>query len=235
MTVGKIWVAVACFFCVVPAALADDKQPEKQQKIVSDAEQVKRAKFIDFASELGLPLASLDSLGERIDNARLKGDPVELASIAKVLAAAESAAGKKASLTSDQIAADAVALAKERANLAGLATVAKLVDEAAAKELQAVAQAIKDQATTENEESRDLHGVLIVANRAPSGVHVFVRGYELGYVPPFNTRAFHVGHAHGAYARDHFGHHWRASFQFGHYHQYVWVINNPHHPHFHFH
>ena len=111
MTVGRMCVVMMCVLGLTSVASADEKPPEEQEQIVAKAEKVGRARFIDFASELGLPLASLDSLGERIDNARFEADPVELASIAKILGAAERATGKKASLTSEKISAEAAALA----------------------------------------------------------------------------------------------------------------------------
>src|SRR5262249_39524235 len=68
---------------------------------------------VNFRKELKLPFDSLSTLGSRIDAARRKPDPVALAHAANELATAEKVSGKKASLSSKE-------LAKEAAELAGL-------------------------------------------------------------------------------------------------------------------
>jgi len=231
MTMSKFCAAVMCVLTLTAIAAAQDKRKEDRQTITAKGEKVGRAKFIDFASELGMPITPLDSLGERIDNARLAAAPIELAVAAKLLAAVENASGKKASLTSKQITAEAVELAKQRGNRAELETLAQLVGGPAAKDLQAVVEAAKDNQPEEGEDPRDLDGDLIVDNHSHSEVHVYVDGREVGHVPAHGIRRFHVHHAHHAVARDHFGHRWTAHFEYKHYHRYRMVINPPHHHH----
>lgn len=214
MPLGKIWGAMACVVGCATFASADEKQSGKeqeQQEIVVKAEKVQKAKFIDFGSELGLPLAALDSLGDRIDGARLEADPVELASIAKYLEAAESTAKKKASLTSETLIKEAVALARLRNDLTELEMVAKLVGGPASKELLAIVEAAKAaEKSEENEEERLLTGRLRVRNYGFSEVYVRANGLPLGVVPPRSEMFFNVFRAFYIDVRDRFGNQWGA-------------------------
>ncbi|MCA9077732.1 MAG: hypothetical protein KDA93_22085 [Planctomycetaceae bacterium] len=209
------------------AAVADDTQKDTQT-VDAKAEDGRRAKFVDFAMELGLPIAALDTLGEQIDSARLASDPVDLAVAAKLLEAAEAAAGKKGSLTAETILTEAVDLAKERGNPAELSTIAKLVGGPAAADLEAVAEAAADREAEAGESTRDLDGDLYVINHSHSELHVYVDGYEVGHVAPHGSRSFHVHHAHHVVARDHYGHRWTAHLEYGHYHHYVMRVHEPH-------
>jgi hypothetical protein len=171
-------------------------------------------------------------LGECIDKARLAGDPVELASAANLLEAAESVSGKKAKLTAASLFEEAAALAKLRANLTEVATVAKLAGGDVASDLEAFAKEEKTkQAEEEDEEKRDLDGDLIVDNHTHSEVHVYVNGHEIGHVHEHGVARFHVHHAHEIDARDHNGHRWHVHIE-DHRHVYRMVLEDPHHPHF---
>jgi hypothetical protein len=100
---------------VVPAeqAKTSDDTAKDEEVVKSKATQTPSASSINFRKELKLPFDSLSTLGSRIDAARRKPDPVALAHAANELATAEKVSGKKASITSKE-------LAKEAAELAGL-------------------------------------------------------------------------------------------------------------------
>ena len=88
----------------------DDPAAADKEKIDTKATPRPSAAGVKFRKELGLPLSSLNTLGTRIDAARRAHDPVALAHAASELATAEKVSGKKASLTS-------LELAKESAEL----------------------------------------------------------------------------------------------------------------------
>jgi len=214
------------------SAFSQDKKVQ-EQKLESKAEKVKAAKFVDFATELELSIPALANLGERIDNARLASDPIDLALAAKLLEAAESAAaaGKKASITSTALLEEAVALAKRRGDSAELSMLAKLSSGRSADDLTALAKSLAQKKPEAVETKLDLHGDLVIDNHSHSTVFFAVNGWPGGSVPPHSVRVIHVHDAHFAQAHDHFGHRWSASFESGHYHRYIWVIHDPHHPH----
>src|SRR5689334_18864141 len=90
--------ALACF---VPAEQPKPADPASQDKQVDSSKAVRRkpAASVNFRKELGLPFATLGTLGSRIDAARRAPDPVALAHAANELAVAEKVSGKQASLT----------------------------------------------------------------------------------------------------------------------------------------
>src|SRR5262249_49491814 len=101
-------------------SVAGGDEPKKDDPAAADKEKIdskptKRtpAASIKFRKELGLPLATLNTLGSRIDAARRAHDPVALANTANELGVAEKASGKKASLLAKE-------LMKESAQLAAL-------------------------------------------------------------------------------------------------------------------
>ncbi len=140
MQVTRFYTTTLFVLGVAVTAVADDTQKDTQM-IEAKAESGQQARFVDFSTELGLPIAALGTLGEQIDDARLAADPVKLALAAKLLEAAEAAAGKQASLTAETVLTEAVDLAKERGNPAELTTIAKLSGGPAAADLEAVAEA----------------------------------------------------------------------------------------------
>lgn len=239
MIKSRLFVSAALVCSLVVVGFAQDKTKatdkgkgkDDTQNLVGKLEQSPRARFVDFSGELGLQLASLELLGERIDNARLTSNPVELALAAKLLGTAEELAKKKAKLTSSALTAEAIDLAKQRGNASELAVIAAFVDGPAADDLKAVAKAAEAKKPEEGEVSKDLHGDLIVDNHSHSEVHVYVDGYEVGHVHAHNVQVFHVHDAHHAVCRDHFGHKWVAHFEYDHYHRYRMVIHDPHHDH----
>lgn len=224
----KVSMFAIAFLCLVSFSNGQE-QKQKTEKLESKAETVKRAKFIDFSSELGVPISSLDKLGERIDSARIEANPVELAGAANLLKASESLSGKTASLTSKDLQVEAVELAKNRGSSAELLIIAKMFGGPEAKELTELASAIAEKnKTEEGESSRDIHGTLRVTNRGHNEVHIYVNGHEIGHVHGHSTRSFYVRHAVVLVARDHYGHRWERHLHHGHYHNWHWRLNPPH-------
>src|SRR5436305_5547238 len=76
----------------------DDPAAADKEKIDTKATRRTTAASVKFRKELGLPLATLNTLGSRIDAARRAHDPMALANAASELGVAEKASGKKASL-----------------------------------------------------------------------------------------------------------------------------------------
>ena len=227
MTTTRLAIASLLVSIVAMGVSADDKKEVIELK----AETVSRAKFIDFAGELGVSLASLDELGSRIDAARLHANPIELTLSANLLSAAEAVSDKKASLTSAALVEEAVTLAELRANPAELKTIGKLVGGDIGDKLAKAAKAVSEKQVKDDEGTRDLHGTLIVDNRYNHDeVHVYVNGREIGHVRGHGVRYFHVHHAHYLDARDHYGHRWHRHIDY-HVHQYVFRLNPPHHHH----
>lgn len=223
--------AIALLIFGLSANAFAQEQKSETQTVEAKLEKPERAKFIDFGTELGTSNASVESLGEQIDEARLASNPVALVMKSKLLAAAEAVSGKKAKLTSQALQKEAVDLAKLRADIAELNIVAELIGGDVAKDLKSLAEATADKQPASEEDTKDLEGTLIVDNHSHSELHVIVDGYEIGHVLPHSVAYFHVHHAHHALARDHYGHQWVAHFEYGHYHDYRMLIMDPHHPH----
>jgi hypothetical protein len=112
--------AVLALLSLGVVSLAGGDEPKKDDPAAADKEKIdtkatrrKTAASVRFRKELGLPLATLNTLGSRIDAARRAHDPVALANAANELGVAEKASGKKASLLAKE-------LIKESAQLAAL-------------------------------------------------------------------------------------------------------------------
>lgn len=224
MHLTKLYIIMSIVFGLTTAAVGQDEN-EINQTIQSKAQKAQRAKFVDFCNQLGLPLASLDALGERIDGARMEANPVELATAARLLEAAEGAAGKKATLTAAAVFAEAVELAKERDNPAELRTIAKLMDEQAAVELEEMAMAAENRKAEPGERSRALSGPLTIHNYTPSTISIYIDGSHVGYVWPYQMSTLYVPYANSAQARDQFGNWWQARFDFSQYPAFYWPIH----------
>src|SRR5262245_55850865 len=117
------------------------KKPKKEevkgkdkQVVTSKPTKRVRASSINFRKAYGLPLASLGTLGARIDAARRAPDPVALAHAAGELKVAEKVSGKKASLTSNALLAEAAELAKLRKEVAELRSVYAIQQQIASEE-----------------------------------------------------------------------------------------------------
>ncbi len=215
---------------VVAVAGSLAAQEQGNEKLLEPKPQsVERAKFVDFNGKLGLGLASLETIGEQIDQARLDADPVKLAHAAALLRVVEQASGKTAKIHSKSIAAESTELAMTRGNPTELRVVAGLVGGADAKKM--IAQADKIQEAEEaGETSKELEGRLIVDNHSHSDVYVYADGRFLGHVHAHQQGVFNCVDAHHSVeARDSLGHRWVGDVHYGHYHTYRFVLYPPHH------
>jgi hypothetical protein len=190
------------------AADTDSKPGESKLETKVSAKGQKcccRACTINFTKELGVPLEFLSGLGHRIHEARRAPDPVELAMAGKSLAIAEKVADKKASLTSDEVLKEAVALAAMRENATELAAIIEVVgDNATSTDLKKVLADAKRREAEEKERAasgataKSLFGTLLVRNHTHECLRIFVDGYYVGTV--------HMGHEHGFYVNAHSHH-----------------------------
>src|SRR5262245_21371168 len=98
------------------------KGKDKQKETVKSTKRP-WASSLNFKKVYGLPLASLGTVGARIDAARRAGDPVALAHAASELSIAVKVSKKKANLTSKALLAEAAELARLRKEVAELKTV----------------------------------------------------------------------------------------------------------------
>ena len=171
--------------------LADEKDEKKEQKIEAKAVEAKDAASVNFAKDLGVALAGLRTLGQRIDAARAEPDPVALALAARELDAAEQVGGKKASLTSADLVKEAVGLARDRNMPDELKAVAKLVPDGKELEEQADKTSKELDRRKQGEKPKAIVGTLTVHNHTRFYINVFVNGHNRGTVAPFSN--FYVG------------------------------------------
>lgn len=183
---------IAAAFLLAPlSALAGADEP----KIKTKSAPMPSASKVDFQGELGIQLATLITLGARIDSAAAHCDPVALASAAAELAALEAAAGKTASIKATDLAARAAELAKQRSNPVEIRVVAALVgEESLAAELKKtadeVAQKLEDKKDTKE---RGISQRLIVNNLTGYYINIFVNGVSVGTVNPYDVGSVWVG------------------------------------------
>jgi hypothetical protein len=181
----------------------DTPAGEDKPVITSKPTKVTPAASVKFRKDLGLPFASLGTLGSRIDAARRAGDPVALAHAASELAVAEKVAGKKASVTSQQLLAESAELASARRQEAELSSVLEVSDQLKAAEAQitsmkssiAAAQAqtkAEKNALLQKEEPTSTPRKLIVNNYSTQYIDVQVNGYLRGQVSPGATQVFTI-------------------------------------------
>ena len=201
---------VVAFFSAFPllAYAQDAKQAENKvmhSKIADGKKSCGAACQVNFAKELGVPLDYLGSIGHRISLARKIPDPVELALTAQALSVAERVSGKKASITSDQVHAEALELAKMRGISMELSAIALVFPEGK-QDLEKLAIVAKKR-EVENAKDIDngakekaLFGTLYVINHSSECLRVFVSGRFVGEVHMGQSASFHV-HDHNATTR----------------------------------
>jgi hypothetical protein len=200
-------VAICGFWMSAGAPLAQEPKAkpagDDKQVIKTKPTKVVPAASVKFRKDLALPLASLVTLGSRIDAARRAGDPVTLAHAASELAVAEKVSGKTASLTSKQLIAESAELAAVRRQEAELSSVLEVADKLKAAEgqldnLKAQLAAAKAQTKVENEalmmnqEPTAKPRKVVVNNYSTQYVDVQVNGYLKGQVSPGTTRTFTI-------------------------------------------
>ncbi len=177
--------------------------PDEDKSVVkSKPTKVTPAVSVKFRKDLGLPLASLGTLGSRIDTARRAGDPVTLANAASELAVAEKVSGKTASLTSQQLLAESAELASVRRQEAELKSVLEVSEQLRAAQAQltnlkasiATAQTqakAEKEALLKNEEPTAARK-LVVNNYTSQYIDIQINGYLLGQVLPGSSRSFTI-------------------------------------------
>jgi len=165
----------------------EDKETKKEDdKGTEDTgKKAPLAANVDFTT-LELGFSTLETIGSRIDAARLAASPITLASLANELAVAEKVAKKKAKLTSAELYKEATDLAKQRNIKKELEALSLLVqDKTSADEL-------KKLAAKPAEKSRALHGTLHVRNRSRRDLHIYVDGKMIGRVRSGGEASFRV-------------------------------------------
>jgi hypothetical protein len=195
-----------------------------------------RSCTVNFTKELGVPLDYLTQIGHRIHTARRTPDPVELAMASKSLALAEKLSGKKASLTADEVMAEAVELAKLRGISTELAAMIELTGDskektplqtemAAAKKREAEAKA----AAATGETPKAIHGTLHVVNHSGECLRIYLDGHCVGTVHEGQSGCFYVhacGHHNNLQAIcEEGGELVSQQCVHGHYHTYCWHIH----------
>jgi uncharacterized protein (TIGR03000 family) len=182
-----------------------DAAAEDKQVVDSRAAPRPSASAVNFRKELGLPFATLGTLGPRISAARRAHDPVALANAASELAVAEKVSGRKASPTSTTLGQEAVELAALRRQKAELQavlqnadqlafeqdTIAHLHREIAMAEAQAQAEA---ESYKQNQEPTWSPRQVEVNNFTTQYVDVYVNGNYKGQVQPGQTQLFVIEH-----------------------------------------
>jgi hypothetical protein len=194
------------------ASLAGGDEPKKDDPTMADKEKIdttatKRptAAGIKFRKQLGLPLATLNTLGSRIDAARRAHDPVALANTAAELSVAEKVSGKKADLLSKELmkeSAQLAALRRQAAELRAVTATAQQIteqDDAITLMKNILAQAkAQDAADSEsiraNQEPTFTPRTVIVNNYTTQYIDVWVNGNYKVQVQPGLTQAFVIEH-----------------------------------------
>jgi hypothetical protein len=206
----KAVLAVLAFLALAAVNRADDPKKDDpasqdQQVVRSKAVPKPAAACVNFQKELGLSYPSLLTLGARIDAARRAPDPVALAQAASELDVAERVSGKKATITSPEVLAEAAELAslrKQEAELKAVLQVSKqvmLADERVASLKQEIAttraQTRADQrALQANQEPSTPPRQVVVNNYTTQFVYVYVNGLYEAVVAPKASQAIVIEH-----------------------------------------
>ncbi len=179
----------------------DDPAAADKEKIDSKPTKRTPAATIKFRKELGLPLATLNSLGSRIDAARRAHDPVALANAAGELNVAEKASGKKASLLAKELikeSAELAAMRRQEKELWAVTTTAQQISDtdstlATLKEIlaQAKASAAADsEAIRMNQEPTWKPRTVVVNNYTDQYLDIWCNGYYKIQIAPGMAGSF---------------------------------------------
>jgi hypothetical protein len=188
-----------------PAEEPKKAPPDDQEVVTSKKVTLPLAAKVNFRKQLGLSYPSLATLGKRIDAARRAHDPVTLANLASELSVAESVAGKKASITSDELIKDAQKLAKLRNQQAELNAILKVQNQIAARDediaitQQCIADAKKAAASAQesvafNQNPTWTPRKVLVNNYSSDYMDIWVNGHYKGQVAPGMSRTFVIEH-----------------------------------------
>jgi hypothetical protein len=228
--------------CFVPAGPPKKDDPAAKDKEVVDSKVVHQpaAASIKFRKELKLPLATLNTLGSRIDAARRSSDSLALVHAANELAMAEKVSGKKASLTSALLAKEAADLAslrrKNKEMEAVLAMSQKL--EAEQQSLTTLRQAIdiekqrakeEKEAIERNEEPTWTPRQVVVNNYTTQYLDVYVNGHYKMQVVPGGRQICVIEHRWNPTVLKAYGDEdtdtWGPRYIWGRFKKYTWSIN----------
>jgi hypothetical protein len=175
------------------------------QKVTSKPIKHVSAATVDFKKEFKLPLASLGTLGGRLEAARKAPDPLAMAHMANELAVAEKVSGKQAPITADGIMDEANELAKMRRQEAELKSMIALTaqmakQKARLRDLRAALTATQQQAKQESaavrkgQEPKAAFRKVLVNNGSTQTVDIWVNGYQKTQVGPGQSKWFVVEH-----------------------------------------
>ncbi len=180
---------------VATATFSQAQQPKKDDPATADKEVVdsrirkkQAVACLNFRKELGLPFATLSTLGSRIAAARRESDPVAMASAAMELASAERIAGKKASVTSHALINEATDMASLRREPKETHAVLLAAQQAAAEEatiarINREIAAAKDQQQSINEAmANDAAAVKLENQPKWIGRKVLITNFSTQYV-----------------------------------------------------
>lgn len=200
MRISMLLTTVIALGCLSTAYAADGEQKATVLESSLSKDSVKSACLgactVNFRTELKVPLAYLSTIGSEIHAARETPDPVALAICARSLKVAEAVSGKQASVTSDAVMSEALALAKIRREPAELEAVAMLVEDPAQKsELDKLAKTVKRDTPEPGEVSKAIFGDLIVDNHTDHCLRIYVDGRYRGEVHAGQHAHLHV-HTH---------------------------------------
>jgi hypothetical protein len=194
------------------APLAGGDEPKKDDPAAADKEKIdtkatprKTAASVKFRKELGLPLATLNTLGPRIDAARRAHDPVALANAANELGVAEKASGKKASLLAKELmkeSAELAAMRRQEKELWTVTTTAMQVTDTddtittlkKILEQEKAQQAADSEAIRMNQEPTWKPRTVVVNNYTTQYIDIWCNGYYKVQVAPGMAQSFVVEH-----------------------------------------
>jgi hypothetical protein len=237
--------AVLGFFALVSFGAAEqvkkyDPAAEDKEVVGSKATARSVASSVNFRKELGLPFASLGTLGSRIEAARRAPDPVALAHAASELAVAEKVSGKTGSLTSKQVIQEAAELASLRKQEAELRAVLQVSNQvqfaedrvASLKEQIALAQAAAKadrEAFQRNEEPKSTPRQVVVNNYTTQYLDIWVNGSYKVQVLPGQSQVITIEHRWNPTVLQAYGDDdastWGPRYIWGRFTKYTWNIN----------
>jgi hypothetical protein len=212
---AKASLLIVCFLALLGFSLvslaggeqpkADDPAAADKEKIDSKATRRATASGVKFRKELGLPYSTLSTLGSRIDGARRAHDALALINAANELAVAEKVSGKKASVTSKELAkesAQLAALRRQETELRAVTTTAMQIQDTddtitTLKQIldQAKAQAAADsEAIKMNQEPTWKPRTVIVNNYTTQYIDVWCNGTYKVQVAPGMAQSFVIEH-----------------------------------------
>lgn len=221
-------------------AKKDDPASEDKEVVTSKATTRSSASSINFRKELGLPFASLGTLGSRIEAARRAPDPVALAHAASELAVAEKVSGKTASLTSKQVmqeSAELASLRKQESELKAVLQVANQVQfaedrVASLKDQIALAQAAAKadrEAFERKEEPKSTPRQVVVNNYTTQYLDLWVNGTYKVQVLPGQSQVITIEHRWNPTVLQAYGDDdasgWGPRYIWGRFTKYTWNIN----------